>query len=42
MCGSAPLSESIHRRWYEITGHHLERYGITEYDIALTNPLYNK
>ncbi|CAF3960684.1 unnamed protein product, partial [Rotaria sp. Silwood1] len=31
MCCSAPLPESIHRRWYEITGHHLlERYGMIE------------
>ncbi|CAF4762402.1 unnamed protein product, partial [Rotaria magnacalcarata] len=35
----ASLPESIHRRWYEITGHHrLERYGMTECGIALSNP----
>ncbi|UJR35522.1 hypothetical protein I4U23_028276 [Adineta vaga] len=40
MCGSAALPESIHRRWYEITGHNLlERYGMTECGMALTNPL---
>ncbi|CAF1336230.1 unnamed protein product [Adineta steineri] len=40
MCGSAALPESIHRRWYEITGHSLlERYGMTECGMALTNPL---
>ncbi|CAF4082662.1 unnamed protein product [Rotaria magnacalcarata] len=39
MCDSASLPESIHRRWYEITGHHrLERYGMTECGIALSNP----
>lgn len=40
MSGSAALPESIHRRWYEITGHDLlERYGMTECGMALTNPL---
>ena len=40
MCGSAALPESIHRRWHEITGHSLlERYGMTECGMALTNPL---
>lgn len=40
MCGSAALPESIHRRWQDITGHSLlERYGMTECGMALTNPL---
>jgi len=40
MCGSAALPETIHRRWYEITGHNLlERYGMTECGMTLTNPL---
>jgi malonyl-CoA/methylmalonyl-CoA synthetase len=40
MCGSAALPESIHQRWHEITGHSLlERYGMTECGMALTNPL---
>ena len=40
MCGSAALPVSVHRRWYEITGHSLlERYGMTECGMALTNPL---
>jgi acyl-CoA synthetase (AMP-forming)/AMP-acid ligase II len=40
MCGSAALPESIHRRWSDITGHNLlERYGMTECGMALTNPL---
>ncbi|CAF1978173.1 unnamed protein product [Rotaria magnacalcarata] len=40
MCGSAALPESIYRRWYEISGHSLlERYGMTECGMALTNPL---
>mmetsp|Transcript_31745 Transcript_31745/g.48674 ORF Transcript_31745/g.48674 Transcript_31745/m.48674 type:complete len:144 (+) Transcript_31745:784-1215(+) len=37
--GSSPLSEKIHERWEEITGHTLlERYGMTEVGMALTNP----
>ncbi|CAF1528764.1 unnamed protein product [Adineta ricciae] len=40
MSGSAALPESIQQRWYEITGHYLlERYGMTECGMALTNPL---
>ena len=40
MSASAALPESIHRRWYEITGHNLiERYGMTECGAALANPL---
>ncbi len=38
--GSAPLPESILRRWKEISGHTLlERYGMTEIGMALSNPL---
>ncbi|CAF0818190.1 unnamed protein product [Rotaria sordida] len=43
MCGSAALPESIHRRWSEITGHSLlERYGMSECGMALTNPLHGE
>ena len=38
--GSAALPEPIMTRWEEITGHRLlERYGMTEIGMALTNPL---
>nr|CAI5830061.1 unnamed protein product [Callosobruchus analis] len=36
--GSAPLPESLHRKWYDITGHKiLVRYGMTEIGMAMTN-----
>jgi len=38
--GSAALPAPIMQRWEEITGHTLlERYGMTEMGMALTNPL---
>ncbi|XP_033211790.1 malonate--CoA ligase ACSF3, mitochondrial isoform X1 [Belonocnema kinseyi] len=38
--GSAPLPKPIFDRWEEITGHRLlERYGMTETGMVLTNPL---
>jgi malonyl-CoA/methylmalonyl-CoA synthetase len=38
--GSAPLPISVMERWREITGHLLlERYGMTEIGMALSNPL---
>lgn len=38
--GSAPLPANIFHRWREITGHELlERYGMTEIGMALSNPL---
>lgn len=42
MCsGSASLPSSVFEKWEEITGHRLlERYGMTEIGMALTNP-YN-
>ena len=40
MSGSAPLPEPIFHKWHSITGHHLlERYGMTEIGMALSNPL---
>lgn len=40
--GSAALPEPILRRWEEISGHRLlERYGMTEIGMALTNPYRN-
>lgn len=38
--GSAPLPQTIHKRWNEISGHKLlERYGMTEIGMAISNPL---
>lgn len=38
--GSAPLPVNIFERWQEISGHVLlERYGMTEIGMALSNPL---
>jgi len=38
-CGSAPLPLPIMERWKQITSHVLlERYGMTEIGVALTNP----
>ncbi len=38
--GSAPLLAATHREWEERTGHRiLERYGMTEIQMALSNPL---
>ena len=38
--GSAALPEPILRKWHEISGHVLlERYGMTEVGMALTNSL---
>ncbi|XP_078689128.1 malonate--CoA ligase ACSF3, mitochondrial-like [Branchiostoma floridae x Branchiostoma belcheri] len=39
--GSAALPQPIMERWEEITGHRLlERYGMTEIGMALSNPLH--
>ncbi len=41
--GSAPLAVSTFNRWKGISGHMLlERYGMTEIGMALSNPLYGK
>jgi malonyl-CoA/methylmalonyl-CoA synthetase len=40
MCGSAALPVGTLERWQEITGHTLlERYGMTEIGMALSNPI---
>ena len=41
--GSAPLSTSLFDQWSEISGHKmLERYGMTETGMILSNPLYGE
>ena len=43
VCGSAALPVSTLERWREITDHTLlERYGMTEIGMALSNPLHGK
>lgn len=38
--GSAPLTTTLFNRWEQITGHKLlERYGMSEVGMALSNPL---
>lgn len=39
--GSASLPEEVFRKWEMITGHKImERYGMTEIGMALSNPLH--
>ncbi|XP_072972110.1 probable CoA ligase CCL8 [Typha angustifolia] len=41
MCGSSALPYPVMKQWEEITGHRLlERYGMTEFIMALSNPLH--
>lgn len=41
--GSAPLPLPVFNRWHEVTNHHLlERYGMSEIGMALSNPLNGK
>nr|CAB3478370.1 unnamed protein product [Digitaria exilis] len=41
MCGSSALPSPLMKRWEEVTGHRLlERYGMTEFVMALSNPLH--
>lgn len=41
--GSAALPAGLHRRWHELTGQHLlERYGMTETGMILSNPLHGE
>jgi malonyl-CoA/methylmalonyl-CoA synthetase len=43
MSGSAALPRTVLERWKEITGHVLlERYGMTEVGMALSNPLHGE
>jgi malonyl-CoA/methylmalonyl-CoA synthetase len=43
MCGSAALPVQTLERWRDITGHTLlERYGMTEMCMALSNPLHGE
>ncbi|EPS61207.1 hypothetical protein M569_13591 [Genlisea aurea] len=43
MCGSSALPLPIMERWKIITGHELlERYGMTEFVMAISNPLNGK
>ncbi|PKA61050.1 Malonate--CoA ligase [Apostasia shenzhenica] len=40
MCGSSALPYPVMKQWENITGHRLlERYGMTEFVMALSNPL---
>uniref|UniRef100_A0A0C9RV82 TSA: Wollemia nobilis Ref_Wollemi_Transcript_11291_2136 transcribed RNA sequence n=1 Tax=Wollemia nobilis TaxID=56998 RepID=A0A0C9RV82_9CONI len=40
MCGSSALPYPVMEQWERITGHRLlERYGMTEFGMALSNPL---
>ncbi|GIS76139.1 MAG: hypothetical protein CM1200mP12_18580 [Gammaproteobacteria bacterium] len=43
MSGSAALAPEIHKKWNKLTGQALlERYGMTEIGMALSNPLMEK
>lgn len=43
VCGSAPLPQQVFDWWHMVTGHAiLERYGMTEIGMALSNPLHGK
>ncbi|GAU13814.1 hypothetical protein TSUD_261410 [Trifolium subterraneum] len=40
MCGSSALPQPVMQEWESITGHRLlERYGMTEFVMAISNPL---
>ena len=40
VCGSAPLPAPVKHQWLEMTGHTLlERYGMTEIGMGVTQPL---
>lgn len=41
MCGSSALPSPLMKRWEEVTDHRLlERYGMTEFVMSLSNPLH--
>ncbi|KAF3334260.1 malonate--CoA ligase-like protein [Carex littledalei] len=43
MCGSSALPYPVMKQWEEVTGHRLlERYGMTEFVMAISNPLHGK
>lgn len=43
VCGSAALPVPVFRKWEEVSGHVLlERYGMTEIGMALSNPLHGE
>jgi malonyl-CoA/methylmalonyl-CoA synthetase len=43
MCGSSALPEPVMEKWEAVTGHRLlERYGMTEFVMALSNPLHGE
>jgi acyl-coenzyme A synthetase/AMP-(fatty) acid ligase len=40
MCGSSALPQPVMEKWETVTGHCLlERYGMTEFGMAISNPL---
>ncbi|KAG6543188.1 hypothetical protein Mapa_015438 [Marchantia paleacea] len=43
MCGSSALPQPVMEQWESLTGHRLlERYGMTEFGMGLTNPLHGE
>jgi malonyl-CoA/methylmalonyl-CoA synthetase len=43
VCGSAALPVSVMEKWEQISGHRLlERYGMTEIGMAISNPLHGE
>ncbi|KAH9304266.1 hypothetical protein KI387_008670, partial [Taxus chinensis] len=43
MCGSSALPHPVMKQWEKISGHRLlERYGMTEFGMALSNPLHGQ
>ncbi|KAJ4766258.1 Malonate--CoA ligase [Rhynchospora pubera] len=41
MCGSSALPYPVMKQWEDVTGHRLlERYGMTEFVMAISNPLH--
>ncbi|BBM97727.1 malonyl-CoA/methylmalonyl-CoA synthetase [Marchantia polymorpha subsp. ruderalis] len=43
MCGSSALPQPVMDQWESLTGHRLlERYGMTEFGMGLTNPLHGE
>lgn len=43
MCGSSALPQTVMNEWEKLTGHRLlERYGMTEFVMALSNPYHGE